>query len=118
MSKEKEDYKTIKVKESTYKELKEMGQGISKAVETLVKDKKQEVEEQLKTIEEVGTNIANIMLDSGFFDIKFKGISINNVEEEGEDIRINGTVVLGIGHEGVRKSIIEALKPKGGEENA
>ena len=105
-----EDWKTIKVRKETYEELKRMGEGISKAVDTLVKAQKEAFQKKIEDIEETAGEIADILLRSGIFDIKFRGAGINGVEEDGTILRIRGFVNIDIPNDEARAEIVRLLR--------
>jgi len=105
-----DEWKTIKIKRETYEELKRMGEGISKAVETLVKAQKEAFQRKIEDIEETAGEIADILLRSGIFDIKFRGAGISGVEEDGTILRIRGFVNIDIPNDEARTEIIRVLK--------
>ena len=110
---EKEGWKSIKVKEGVYDDLKRMGVGIGKAVEILTKTQKEEIESKIEDIKGLGSDIATIMLEHGIFDIRFAGANIQDVIEDGDILQIKGFVNVVVPSEEARAQIIEALK--GGE---
>ena len=112
----KEKYKSIKVKEGVYEDLKRMGKGIGEAVEILVKTQKQEIERKVDDVKELGSDIAAIMLEQGIFDIKFRGAGVQDVEENGDVVTVRGFVNVEIANEEARAKIIEVLKGEEGEE--
>lgn len=108
--KPKEDFKSIKVKSGTYEKLKNMGMGISKAVDTLTEAKAEAVSEKIGEISAMGEQMAGVLLESGILDIKFKGVGIESVKEVGNVIQINGYVKVEIPDEETRKAIIEVFE--------
>jgi len=111
------EYKSVKIKSDVYKQIKEMGVGISKAVELLLKEQEKKIEEKFADLEEIAGELGKIMIEEGFFSIKFKGFKISEVKEVGEDVVISGTVAIGINNANARKLLIEKLKPKEEEES-
>ena len=107
--KKSEPFKSIKVRESTYDELQDMGQGISKAVEILVSAKKEAVKMKMDDIDEMSSELADIIFASGMFDIKFKGSGIENVELEGDGITIRGFITVGISDADAREEVYRVL---------
>lgn len=110
---EKESWKSIKVKEKVYEDLKRMGVGIGKAVEILAKSQKEEIESKIEDIKGVGADIAEIMFEHGIFDIRFAGAGFHDVIEDGDILQIRGFVNVVVPNEEARAKIIETLK--GGE---
>jgi len=108
------EYKSIKVREDVYEELKKMGIGISKAIEILLKEQKEKIMEKMESIEKIAQDIGEVMLSEGIFDIRFRGAKILDVQESDDDIAITGMVVINIPNEHARKVLIEKLKPKEG----
>ena len=104
------EWKTIKVRRETYEELKRMGEGISRAVDLLVKTQKEAFQRKVKDIEKTAGEIADILLRSGIFDIKFRGAGISGVEEDGTLIRIRGFVDIDIPNDEARAEIIRVLE--------
>ena len=111
-----EEWKSIKVKKGVYEDLKRMGKGIGKAVEILVKTQKSEVEKKIEDVKGLGSDIAQIMLEHGIFDIKFAGAGVEEVEENGDTLQIRGFVNVVIANEEARELVIEALTGKEKEE--
>lgn len=105
-----EKWHSIKVREETYEELKRMGEGIGKAVDILVKEQKQKFERKLEDIEASAGDIANILLEAGIFDIKFKGAGVSDIEENGTLIRVRGYVNIDIPNDDARSQILSVLK--------
>jgi len=118
MSKKKPELKSIKVPEEVHKDLKDMGVGISKAVELLVEEKKQAITEKVEEISELGTELGQIVADYGLFDLKFAGASIETIDEIGEMLDITAHIKIILPDADVRQRIMEALKPKEESENA
>ena len=108
----KEKYKSIKVKEGVYKDLKRMGKGIGEAVEILVEAQKESVEKKIEDVKGLGSDIAEIMLEHGIFDIKFKGAGVQDIEENGDVVTIRGFVNVEIANEEARAKLIEVLEGK------
>jgi len=107
--KKSEPFKSIKVRESTYDELQDMGQGISKAVEMLVSAKKEAVKTKMDDITDMSSELADIIFASGMFDIKFKGSGIENVELESDGVTIYGFIAVGIADADAREEIYRVL---------
>jgi len=107
--KKSEAFRSIKVKESTYDELQDMGQGISKAVELLVSAKKEAVKTKMGDITEMSSELADILFASGMFDIKFKGSGIESVELESDGVTIHGFIAVGISDVDAREEIYRVL---------
>lgn len=114
--KEPEEWKSIKVKESTYKNLKKMGKGISQAVELLVEQQKEQIETKIQDVKAVADDIAGILMEHGVFDIKFAGAGIQDITEHGETVCIKGFVRVTIPNEEARAKLVEVLKGKEEEE--
>ena len=108
-----DEWQTIKVKDRVYKELKDMGIGISKAVEVLVDMQKQAIENKIADIKSLGNDIAEILFKYGVFDIRFAGAGIQNITEQGDTLQSRGFVNIKIPNAEARAKIIELLK--GGE---
>lgn len=107
--KKSEAFKSIKVRESTYDELQDMGQGISKAVEMLVSAKKEAVKTKMDDITDMSSELADIIFASGMFDIKFKGSGIESVELESDGVTIHGFIAVGIADVDAREEIYRVL---------
>lgn len=109
----KEGFKSIKVKEGVYEELKEtgkeMGVGIGKAVEILVDAKRAAVTKKIEDISEISEEIADILLESGLLDIKFRGAGIENASIDGDCLFIHGYISVQIPDASARKEIYEVL---------
>jgi predicted CopG family antitoxin len=103
------EYKSIKVKEDVYEGLKKMGVGLSKAVEVLLKKQREEIERKIDDVGRIGSEIAEIMLRHGFFDIKILKTAIIDVEEDGDILNIKGCISLSIPNEEARIKIKEVL---------
>jgi len=112
MSDEKKEDKwaSLKIKRETKEKLKDMGIGISRAVDKIVEAKEQVVKEKVQDIAEVGEDIANVLIQSGLFDIKFRGGRITGVSEDGEEIKIDGYFLIGISDKDVREEIVDIIK--------
>lgn len=115
--KEPEEWKSIKVKESVYKDLKKMGKGISQAVEILVKSQKEEIETKIEDVKDVADDIAAILLEQGIFDIRFAGAGVKDITENGDTVEIKGFIRVVIPNAEARQKLIEVLKGKEDEEN-
>ena len=107
--KKSEAFKSIKVKESTYDELQSMGQGISKAVDILISAKKEAVGAKIGDISEMSSELADVMLASGIFDVKFKGSGIEDIELKDDNIMIHGFITISIADEDVREEVYRVL---------
>ncbi|GAG77682.1 unnamed protein product, partial [marine sediment metagenome] len=107
---QKKDWKSIRVKANTKDKLEDMGVGISKAVEMLVEMRQKAVTDKIEDIGEITGDIANILFESGLFDIKFRGSGLDNVSIEGDCVIIHGFIKVGIADEGARQEIYEAIK--------
>lgn len=117
MSKEEPDgWKSIKVKEKVYEDLKKMGKGISGAVEILVKNQKEKIERKIEDVKEISNELAAIMLEQGIFDIRFKGAGVTDVIEDGDTITVRGFVNVLIPNDEARQKIIQVLKGEKEEE--
>lgn len=107
--KKSEGFKSIKVKESTYDDLKGMGRGISEAVDILVSAKKEAVDMKINDITEMSSELVDIMFASGVFDIKFKGSGVESVEMKDDSIIIHGFIAVGIADEDAREEVYRVL---------
>lgn len=107
--KKSEPFKSIKVKESTYDELQSMGQGISKAVDILISTKKEAVEAKIDGISEISSELIDVMMTSGIFDVKFKRSGIENIELKDDTIMIHGFIEIGIADKDVREEVYRVL---------
>jgi len=103
------EFKTIKVRKETYDELKRLGVGISKAVEILVEEQKHRIQRKIDDIRAVGKDIANILLEHGVFDIRFKGAEITDVQVDGDTIYITARAGVSIPNEEARMKILEVI---------
>lgn len=112
-----EEWKSVKIREDIYKQLKDMGIGISKAIEILLEEQRKRIEEKFQSIEQITAEIFEEMVKNGFFNITLKGFCILDVHEENEDIIISGIVAINVPNSKVRKKIVEKLKPKVGEKD-
>lgn len=108
--KEEQKYKSIKVKEKTYEDIKDMGKGISGAVELLIEQRQKAVTDKIEGIGDVAGDIADIMFASGFFDISFAGGEVESIEEVGDNIVLRGFINVGIPDKMARAEVMEALK--------
>jgi len=111
-------YANIKVKKETYQELKRLGVGISKAVETLAAAQKEAIQEKIGEVSEIGKELADIMMEKGLLDIKFKGLKVESASEEGEDVIFRGLVRIGIPNAEARAQLLERVNrtaAEGGE---
>lgn len=106
------EWKSVKVKEDIYNQLKESGIGIGKAIEVLVTEQKKKVVEKFESIEQLSKEIGNIMLTEGFFDIKFKGMTALDVTEEDNNLIVTGMIKIQINNKDARRKIKELLMPK------
>lgn len=112
MSKKEEkpkEWRSIKVRENTYEELKKMGEGIGKAVDILVKEQKERFEEKIGEVDELAGDIATVLFDSGIFDVKFKGMVVEKAAEYGSLVRFRGYVDIDIPNADARTRIIDLL---------
>ena len=115
-SKEQEEKKweSIKVKTATREKLrvaaKDMGVGIGKAVETLVEAREQAITKKIEDIGEIGDEIAGIILESGLFDIKFRGAGVETASVDGDCLFIHGYVSVEIPDESAREEILKVIK--------
>jgi predicted CopG family antitoxin len=105
-------YKTVKVSEDVYKQLKDMGVGISKALEIMVESQKGAIESKVRSIEASAREIAEIMFQKGIFDIRLKGGGVSSVEEDGDDLVIYGFVRISIPDDELRAKVMEVLEGK------
>ena len=112
----KEAWKSIKVKKGVYEDLKRMGVGIGKAVEILAKQQQEAIERKIEDVKGLGSDIAEIMLEHGIFDIRFAGANIQEVEENGDQVQIRGFVNIIIPNEEARAKLVEVLKGQSEEE--
>lgn len=110
-----DEWKTIKVKKETYEELKKMDEGISKAVDMLVKAQKEALQRKIIDLEKSAGEIADILLRSGIFSVKFRGAGISGLEENGSILTIRGFINIDIPNPEARAEIVRILK--GGEED-
>lgn len=107
--KKREDFRSVKVKESTYEDLKGMGMGISKAMEVLVSAKKDAVAKKMDNLTEISSELADIMFTSGVFDIKFRGSGVENVELQDDGITIRGFITVGISDRDAREEVYRVI---------
>lgn len=103
------EWKTIKVTAETKEALEKMGLGIGKAVTVLVKQRQAALEKKMEEVEALGTDIADILAQSGFFDVKLLGGSITDVKEDDTIITIHGYFSIDIPNDDARERIIERL---------
>ena len=103
------EWRSIKVRENTYEELKKMGEGIGKAVDILVKEQKERFEEKIGEVDELAGDIATVLFDSGIFDVKFKGMVVEKAAEYGSLVRFRGYVDIDIPNADARTRIIDLL---------
>lgn len=108
---------TVKIPEGTYEALKKMGLGISGAIQVLVESQQRALEMKMGEIEETGREIANILMESGFFNVKFLGGNVTSVNEKGSVITVHGYFAIDIPNEEARQKIIEKLRGEENEEN-
>jgi len=102
-------WKSVKIKESTYKDLQDMGQGIGKAVDILVSAKKEAVSKKMDDVAGVSAELAEIMLASGMFDIKFKNSGIESIDLEDDSVTIHGFITVGITDKNAREEVYRVL---------
>lgn len=107
--KKSEGFRSIKVKESTYDDLKGMGKGISEAVDVLVSAKKEAVDKKIGDLTEMSSELADIMFASGLFDIKFKGSGVEKVELTDYGVILHGFIAIGISDEDAREEVYKVL---------
>jgi len=105
-----EDWKSIKVKAETKDKLEDMGVGIGKAVEILIDAKQRAVSDKIGDISEITGEIADILLESGMLDIKFKGSGIDDVSIDDDCIIIRGFIKAGISDINAREEIYRVIK--------
>jgi len=106
-------YRTVKVTEDVYRSLKDMGVGISKALEIMVKTQKSAIESKVKNIEASAQEIAQLMFQKGIFDVRFRGGGVSSVEEDGDSLIIYGFAKLSIPNDELRAKVKEVLEGKG-----
>jgi len=115
------EWVSAKIPKDVHEKLKEGGKGIGEALEIMVKSQEEAFEKKLGSIEELGTELADTLLQYGIPEIRFAGADITDVTEEGTQVVILGKLRIEIGDADARKSVIEVLKPKpiekGGEQN-
>lgn len=110
------EWRSIKVRENTYEELKKMGEGIGKAVDILVKEQREAFEKKIGEVDELAGDIATVLFDSGIFDIKFKGMVVEKAAEYGSLVRFRGYVDIDIPNAEARIQIIDLLTGEEEEE--
>jgi len=103
------EWTTIKLPKETKEKLEKMGKGIGKAIETLVEEKEDAVSKHLEEIRDIGDELVEELLESGFLDIRFAGINMDDVFESGTQIVVKGTVRVEIPDEHTRKTVIDIL---------
>ena len=107
-------WESIKVKTATREKLrsaaKNMGVGIGAAVETLVEAREKAITQKIEDIGEIGDEIASIILDSGLFDIKFRGAGVETASVDGDCLLIHGYISVEIPDEDAREKILEVIK--------
>ena len=109
----KKEWQSIKVEKGVHENLKDlskdMGVGIGKAVEVLVETRRSAVTKKIEDISEISGEIADILLESGLLDIKFKGAGIENASIDGDCLFIHGYISVEIPDASARKEIYEVL---------
>ena len=107
-------YESIKVKTETREKLREaakgMDVGIGAAVEILVDARQKAISDKIGDISGITGEIADILLESGLLDIKFKGSGIDNVSMEDDCIIIHGFIKAGVADEDARLEIFEVIR--------
>jgi hypothetical protein len=110
--KEKKEYKSVKVPQKTYDQLKAMGQGYGKALEVIVESQKQAIEQKVTEIGEIGRRLYEEVLAKGLFNIKIAGVRVGEVREDGNNIFINLEAIIEVPDVDARRAIMDAVKPK------
>jgi len=106
------EWTTIKIGKETKEKIEKMGKGIGKAIETLVEEKEDAVSKHLEEIKDMSDELVEELMASGFLDIRFAGISMDDIAEEGSQIVVKGTVRVEIPDEHTRKTVINILAKK------
>jgi len=112
--KQEKKYESIKVKLDTREKLKgaadSMGVGIGKAVEMLVDAREQAIAQKVEDIGELANEVADILLDSGLLDVKFRGAGVEDAELSDNCLVIRGFIKIEIPDENARKEILGVLR--------
>jgi predicted CopG family antitoxin len=109
-------FRTIKVSEDVYEDLKRMGIGISRALEIIVKSQRSVIESKMGEIERSANEIARLMLERGFFDIRLRGVGVSSVEEQDDSLIVYGYCKISIPDGDLRSKIKNVLEGNVGAE--
>ena len=109
-----DEWTSIKVKKEVRDKLREnaqaMGVGVGKAVEILVEARQEAISQKIENIEEIGNEIADILLSSGLLDIKFRGAGVEDINIDDKCIYIHGFIKIEIPDEKARLEIYRVIK--------
>ncbi len=120
--------KSIKIDEEVYERLKklkgdksfnELLRNTLEAIEKAKSEAVQQYTEKLEDIREIAMDIATTLMQKGYFDIKLRGMYIENVEDIPGGITITGKIVIDIPSIEVKATLLEKFRSLlGGEEDA
>lgn len=120
--------KSIKIDEEVYERLKklkgdksfnELLRNTLEAIEKAKTEAVQQYTEKLEDIREIAMDIATTLMQKGYFDIKLRGMYIENVEDIPGGITITGKIVIDIPSIEVKATLLEKFRSLlGGEEDA
>jgi len=103
-------WRTIKVRENTYKRLRGLGMGIDRAIRVLLASRARAIEEKLTEMREVGGDLVSAIMSAGLFRIRFKDFGIKRVLEDGNDLTLEGFITLTVPDPDLREKIKEAVR--------
>ena len=116
--------KSIKIDEEVYEKLKKLkgdrsfNELLRNTLEAIERAKSEAVEqytERLEDIREIAMDIASTLMRKGYFDIKLRGLYIENVEDIPGGISITGRIVIDIPSIEVKATLLEKFKSLLGE---
>lgn len=70
----------------------------------------------MQDLADISEDLADIILESGLFDIKFEGAAIESIKENGDSLDLYAKIRIGIPDDEARAKVLEALNPQKEEE--
>lgn len=109
----KDEWTSIKIREETRGKLrdfgKDIGVGVGEAVKILIEAKEQAIAGKIADIDEIASELGDILLSSGLFDIKFRGGGVDNIKTDDSCLIIHGFIRVEIPDEAARENILKLM---------
>lgn len=106
----------MKVPKEVHNHLKSYGKGIGKALEIMMRTQEKVIAGKLEEVQKVGSDIADILFEQGFFDIRVVGTAIENIDIDDSVLTIRGHIAISIENPAARQQIYELLTRSNEEE--